>query len=99
MVSLTDMKQAARVVKDENGQPVVQVPLDVWEAVVGKVEEKQTVPKVEMSQAEAILATLKGWENDPEYQAISEEWWDDFQQFLKDNRVNFPERDLGLGDE
>lgn len=84
MVSLLDMKQAARVVKDENGNPVVQVPLAVWEvvweAVAGEVFEKQP------AQAEQILAVLKSWENDPEFKQIPQSWWDNFDQFLKENR-------------
>ncbi len=92
MSDLMDIKQAARVVKDQNGLPVVQVPLDLWEAVMGEIADK---PKP--SQAEQIKALLKSWENEPDDK--SPEWWAEFDQFLKDNRVNFPERDLGLGDE
>lgn len=91
MSDLTDIKQAARVVKDENGLPVVQVPLDLWEAVMGEIEPEAP------SQIEQILAVLKEWENEPDDK--SPEWWDEFDQFLKDNQVNFSERDLGLGDE
>lgn len=80
MVSLLDMKQAARLVKYENGNPVMQVPLAVWQAVVGEVEEKQP------SQKQRILALLKQWENEPETD-MPDEWWDTFQQFLQDNRV------------
>ncbi len=98
MVNLTELRQAARVVKDENGQDVVQVPLGVWEAVVGKEEERAVIPEKEMSQAERILATIKSWENDPEYQAIPEDWWDDFQQFLKENRVKLGNPDTFMFD-
>ena len=98
MVSLLDMKQAARVVKDENGNPVVQVPLAVWEAVVREVEEKQPqTTEKELTQAERIKAVLKSWENEPDDK--SEEWWAEFEQFLKDNRVNFPDRNLDFGEE
>lgn len=75
MVSLTDMKQAARVVKDEHGESVVQVPLDVWEAVVGNMEEKKT----QLTQGERLQALLKSWENEPDDK--SPEWWDDFDSF------------------
>jgi hypothetical protein len=93
MVSLTDMKQAARVVNDENGNPVVQVPLDVWEAVVGKVEEKQP----ELSQGESIKALLKSWENEPDDK--SPEWWGEFDEFLKENPVQLGDPDSFPGDE
>jgi hypothetical protein len=92
MVSLTDMKQAARVVKDENGQPVVQVPLDVWEAVVGKVEEKQP-----LSQGEQIQALLKSWENEPDDK--SPEWWQEFDEFLKENPIRLGDPESFQGDE
>lgn len=85
MVSLLDMKQAARVVQDENGNPVVQVPLAVWEAaweaVVSEVFSEQP------AKAEQILAALKSWENDLELQQIPQSWWDELDRFLKDNRV------------
>jgi hypothetical protein len=40
---------------------------------------------------------LEEWEATPSDK--SEEWWDEFQQFLKDNRFNIPEQDLVLGDD
>lgn len=83
MVSLTDLKQAARVVKGEQGNPVAQVPLAMWESVMGKEPEPE---KPKPSQMEQIKALLEEWANDPEYQAIPESWWDDFQQSLKENR-------------
>ncbi len=86
MVKLTDMKPFARIVKDENGQPVVQVPLDIWEAVVGKITEQR------LAQRRQMLDLLKQWKNDPEND-MSEEWWDDFLQFLKENRVKLGDPD------
>lgn len=91
MVDLTAIKQAARVVKDENGNPVVQIPLEVWEEVVGSI--KQDLP-----QYERIKALLKKWEEEPE-DDMPNEWWDEYFQFLKENPVNFEERDLGFGEE
>ncbi len=92
MVSFTDVQQAARVVKDENGQPVVQVPLDVWEAFAGKVEEKST-----LSQGEQIRALLKSWENEPDDK--SPEWWQEFDTFLKENPVKLGDPESFQGDE
>jgi hypothetical protein len=96
MVDLTAIKQAARVTKDENGVPVVPIPLDLWQRVMGEVEI--AVPgQPELSQAERIKALLKAWENEPDDQ--TDEWWEQFDRFLRENRLNFPDRNLGLGDE
>jgi hypothetical protein len=90
MVDLTQLQQAARVVKDENGNKVVQIPLDLWEEAVGHIEPQQ-------SQIEQIMAVLREFENEPDDK--SDEWWDEFNDFLKANRLNFEERDLGFDDE
>jgi hypothetical protein len=37
MVSLLNMQRVAKIAHDENGLPVVQIPLAVWEAVIGPV--------------------------------------------------------------
>ena len=90
MVDINALKQAARIVKDENGEPVVQITLELWEDIMNSLQP-------DMPQHERIKAVLKLWESIPDDK--SDEWWDEFNQFLKDNRVNFPERDLGFGDE
>ena len=43
-----------------------------------------------------LEATLKKIEDDPD--PPSKQWWDEFEQFLKENRVSFPERDLGFAE-
>lgn len=91
MVDMDKLIQAARIVKDENGEPVVQIPLLTWEEIVAQA-------KPELSQKQKIMALLKQWENEPEND-MPEEWWTDFLEFLKANRMNFAERDLGFGDE
>ncbi len=96
MVDMDKLIQAARIVKDENGEPVVQVPLNLWQDVVGPVKTESIPDKP--SQVQQILSLLKEWENDPEHD-MPDEWWDEFEQFLQENRMNFPERDLGFGDE
>jgi hypothetical protein len=95
MVDLTHLQQAARVVKDENGNEMVQIPRELWEETVGRIEVEEQQPK--LSQAERIQALLKKWEAEPD--DTPAEWWDEFEAFLKANRVNFEERDLGFGDE
>jgi hypothetical protein len=91
MVDLTAIRQAARRTKDENGNEVIQIPLDVWEEFV-----TETHPK--LSQKEQIESLLEKWENEPE-DDMPDEWWDDYFQFLKENPVSFGDRDLGFGEE
>lgn len=91
MVNMDKLIQAARIVKDENGEPVVQVPLLVWEEIVA-----QSAP--ELSQKQKIMALLRQWESEPEND-MPDEWWAGFLTFLKTNRMNFEERNLGFGDE
>lgn len=89
MVDLTHLQQAARVVKDENGNEVVQIPRELWEEVIGQFEPQP-------SQIEQIMEVLREFENEPDDK--SDEWWDEFNEFLKANRLNFEERDLGFDD-
>ena len=70
MVDLTAIRQAARKVKDEYGNDVVQLPLKVWEETFEDEEEH------EPSQIEQIIAVIKKWGNVPDDK--SEEWWDEF---------------------
>jgi hypothetical protein len=91
MVDLTHLQQVARVVKDEHGNEVVQIPRELW-------EEFLTETQPQPSQKEQIEALLKKWEDEPE-DDMPEEWWDEYFQFLKENPVTFEERDLGFGEE
>jgi hypothetical protein len=90
MTDLSELKQAARITRDERGEPVVQIPLDRWNEFLSEQEPKP-------SQKEQILDLLDQWDNDPEND-MSDEWWDEFDEFLKANRVNFGDRDPGPGD-
>lgn len=91
MTDLMTIKQSAKVTVDEQGNPIVQIPLEVWE----EFWHEQDQPQIS-AQNQRLLALLEEWQNEPDNQ--SEEWWDEFQQFLRENRVNFPYTDLGLGD-
>ncbi len=93
MTDLMTVKQSAIVTTDEQGNPIVQIPLDVWE----EFWHEQGTPSTISPQNQRILALLEQWQNEPDDQ--SEEWWNEFQQFLRDNRVNFRYTDLGLGDD
>ena len=83
MVDLTHLQQAALVVKDENGNEVVQIPRELWEEAVGRIEVEAEPPK--LSQAEQIRALLKRWEEEPD--DTPAEWWDEFDEFLRVNPV------------
>jgi len=89
MTDLQDLKRVARVTQDEHGQPVVQIPLAEWDAFL---DDSGT----NMPQHERIKALLRKWREHPD--DTPSEWWDDFQSFLNENRVNFPERDLDFGE-
>ncbi|MBZ0304278.1 MAG: hypothetical protein K8J31_31370 [Anaerolineae bacterium] len=91
MTDLQDLKQAARITRDENGEPVVEIPLSAWNEFLAVQESKP-------SQKQRVLDLLDEWEQDPE-NAMPAEWWDEFDEFLKANRVNFGERHLGFDDE
>lgn len=91
MVDMNLIRQAAQITTDKDGNPVVQIPLSVWQEAI---EEE---PQRELSQVEQIIAYMEEWKNDPDYP--SQEWWAEFEQFLGENRVTFRERDLDFGDE
>jgi hypothetical protein len=38
LIDLAAVKNAARVVADEQGQPVVQLPLQIWEEVLSQLD-------------------------------------------------------------
>jgi hypothetical protein len=74
---LEAIKQAARVTVDQQGKPVVQIPLDVWQKWLAEDEKPQQ---------ERIRAALQEW--DTEAADLSDEWWDEFQLFLQNNRLD-----------
>ncbi len=77
MVNSDDIKQAAQLGTDEDGHAIVKIPLELWEQWVA--EDRQT-------KNERLLALLKSWENDPDEMPAA--WWDDFDAFLKSNRLD-----------
>ncbi|MCC6805605.1 MAG: hypothetical protein IT319_22175 [Anaerolineae bacterium] len=80
MTDLTTLKQAARIVYDESGNPVVQIPLSVW-------QEWLAQPEPENFQIHKINALVRAWSEEPD--DLPEGWWDNFRQFLKENPPNF----------
>jgi hypothetical protein len=50
----------------------------------------------ELKQAARIKALLKEWRENPD--DTPAEWWDEFEEFLKQNRVRLREHDLDFGE-
>ena len=90
-MTLDELKKSAKKTIDEHGQPAILIPLSVWEEFMSKV-------KPAPSQKEKILALFDEWDNHPEDDG-SEQWWQEFDTFIRKNRVNFEERDLGFDEE
>jgi hypothetical protein len=102
IMSTDELKRAAKEATDENGQPIVQIPLDVWQRFLeDEPDVKDTRSPQEILADETlpqhirINAALEILEDIPDDK--SEEWWDEFEQFLRENRMSFPERDLDWG--
>jgi hypothetical protein len=75
-MTIEELKRAARKTTDEHGQPAVLIPLDVWAEFM---EE-------ELPQHELIKIALQAIKDNPDKK--SDEWWDEFDTFLRENRVN-----------
>ena len=80
MADITSLKQAARIVYDESGHPVVQIPLPLWQEWITQLEP-------ENSQIHQIKSLLAQWAQEPD--DTSESWWEEFRQFLRENPLNF----------
>ena len=94
MVDLNAIQQGVQIVKNEQGDSVVQVPLELWEAILKKIQPRQSD---EIPQHEKFRALLAAWDAEPD--DTPDEWWDDFETFLKANRQHFSTPDLKLGDD
>lgn len=81
MTDITTLQNAARISTDENGEPVIQIPLSLWDEFKATFEEPE--PQ-QTSQAERIRAVINSWEDEPD--DTSPEWWDEFHNFLRENR-------------
>lgn len=89
MTDLLALKQAARIVYDETGNPVVQIPLALWQEWLAQLEP-------ENSQIQQINALMQAWASEPE--DTPEGWWDDFRPFLNDNPLRLENTaDFNLG--
>ncbi len=83
MIRLEDIKEAAQSTVNEQGKPVVQIPRELWDEWLAQQPKSIQELRPENQQA---LALLDEWEANPD--DTPDEWWDQFQQFLKDNRFD-----------
>ncbi|MCC7447849.1 MAG: hypothetical protein IT324_10545 [Anaerolineae bacterium] len=95
MIDLNTLKHAATFAKNDQGKPVVQIPVDIWDALLEQIEaNKQPADPSQPERWQAFLRDTADYVDDK-----SAAWWDEFDTFLKETRPNFPERDLKLDDE
>lgn len=93
MTDITDLKHAARVKINEAGEQVVELPLELWEAYTGEPVAKPAF----QPERESLTELFEAWENEPDDTPPG--WWDEFDEFLKQNPVSLPVPDLELDDE
>lgn len=84
MVDMTSLKRSARIVRDQTGEPVVQIPLSLWQEWLAESDP-------EHSQLQQINRLLQSWEDESD--EMPQGWWDEFRQFLKDNRLDLETHD------
>lgn len=81
-MNIEKIKQAAKQTTDKDGNPVIQIPLSVWQGFITQEEKPQI---------EQIQDLLQEWEREPD--DTPDSWWDGFMDFLAESRLNFAERD------
>ena len=65
MLDITRLKQAARVVPDEQGRPVAQIPLSVWEEVLSLLGgSKDALRPEDRAWLDAANQSFDFWDND-----------------------------------
>lgn len=82
----TALQHAARVTTDEGGNPVVQIPLALWEAILNAANDTP--------QYERIKNLLAMWQSETD--DLPDKWWDAFEADLKSSRLNLSRDDLSL---
>lgn len=91
----TYLRRKVRVVY-ENGTWRLK-DAEFLDAEQGRELDAYVMVEVEdVPQYERIHALLDRWEAEPDDTPAA--WWEEFDQFLRENRLNIPERDLGLDD-
>ena len=92
-MTIDELKRAVRMTTDEQGEPAILIPLNIWKGYLEEIE-----PQKQLSQKQRILALFKEWDEHPEDNG-SEEWWTKYDEFMKNNRFRIPEHDFGFGKE
>lgn len=87
--SIDAIKSAARILRDEAGNVVVQLPLEMWDTLLQQI---QPIP-----QHERLKALLLLWEAEGDTGLDDE--WDRLDRFLRNNRLKLSKRDMDLSDE
>jgi hypothetical protein len=92
MTDITTLQKAARVSMDENGEPVIQIPLALWDEFKASFEEPESQQPSQSDRIRAALQEIKHQaEEDPP------NWGEDFRTFLKENRLDLTRKDLDVG--
>lgn len=76
-MELKVIQEAARQTTDEQGNPVVQIPLALWDAFLAEQEGGQIA---------RINSVLASWDEEAD---MPVSWWDEFMAFLAENRFKF----------
>lgn len=85
-MTIEHIKQLARTTQDDDGNPIVQLPLAAWVDLLNQLEVT-----AQSTQVEQVKSLLKEWEQDTD-DDLPDAWWDDFQAFLKETRFNASQR-------
>jgi hypothetical protein len=91
MTTLHDLEQTAHEIVDENGEAMVVIPKAIWQAYL--TELRQPLPLSHKEQMEMLWAT---WANEPQ---ADDNFWQEFDQFLKENPVRLGNPDTFTADE
>jgi hypothetical protein len=84
MVDLTELEQETRFVEGENGASFVQIPIHLWLEIMSDLEK-------DLPQNERLRRWMERWQKIPDDK--SPEWWDEFEQSLRENRIKVRESD------
>ena len=102
MTNFADLERYARYTMDEQGNPVVMFPEEIWKSYAADqtqlephIERELTEEEAKNTPAGRLLALMETWEDDPNEDY--EGWYEEFTQFLADNPIRFrtPE-ELGI---
>jgi hypothetical protein len=84
MVNIPEIIQSSQEITDKQGNRFVVVPKEMWDSILEALEPPE-------DQAARIEAVLDSWDQEPDDTPPG--WWDEFREFLRENRLNFGERD------